>query len=110
MDALIDAALANGLYSTESGRQEVEHVLRGGLAGEATLMPEPPASSQRHRVFDPPAPAELIWPVMAPDANHGVVGDVVRTIEPHTESDPAALLIQFWSRQATQSGEGHSIV
>jgi hypothetical protein len=106
MDALIDAALANGLYSTESGRQEVEHVVRGGLAGEVTLMPEPPASSQRDRVFDPPAPAELIWPVMAPDANHGVVGDVVRTIEPHTESDPAALLIQFLVATGNAIGRG----
>jgi hypothetical protein len=88
MDALIDAALANGLYSTESGRQE------------------PPASSQRDRVFDPPAPAELIWPVMAPDANHGVVGDVVRTIEPHTESDPAALLIQFLVATGNAIGRG----
>ena len=29
------------------------------------------------------------------DALHGLAGDIVRTIEPHTEADPAALLIQF---------------
>ena len=29
------------------------------------------------------------------EAFHGLVGDFVKTIEPHTESDPAALLIQF---------------
>ena len=29
------------------------------------------------------------------DAFHGLAGDVVRTLEPHTEADPAGLLIQF---------------
>jgi len=28
-------------------------------------------------------------------AYHGIVGDFVRTIEPHTESDPVAILVQF---------------
>jgi hypothetical protein len=36
------------------------------------------------------------WPEpMDPAALHGLAGDVVRTIEPHSESDPAAILIQF---------------
>lgn len=97
MDALIDAALANGLYSTESGRQEVEHIVRGGLAGHAMLMPEPPAAG----------PAMLLeWPVLAPDTYHGLIGEVVRTIEPHTESDPAALLIQFLVAAGNAIGRG----
>lgn len=29
------------------------------------------------------------------DAFHGIAGEIVRAIEPHTESDPAAILIQF---------------
>ena len=35
------------------------------------------------------------WPG-PPDeaAQHGVIGDIVRAIEPHTESDPLAILIQ----------------
>jgi len=32
---------------------------------------------------------------LAEAAFHGLAGDVVRTLEPHTEADPAALLIQF---------------
>ena len=32
---------------------------------------------------------------MNDDAFHGLAGDVIRRIEPHTESDPAALLVQF---------------
>jgi hypothetical protein len=36
------------------------------------------------------------WPEMlSPEAFHGLAGEIVRTIEPHTESDPAALLLQL---------------
>lgn len=36
------------------------------------------------------------WPKpMAETAYHGLVGNFVRTIEPHTEADPVALVIQF---------------
>ncbi len=38
---------------------------------------------------------EPAWPTMAAAAYHGLAGDVVRTIEPHSESDPVAVLIQF---------------
>lgn len=36
----------------------------------------------------PPAP-------LGPAAYHGLTGDIVRTLAPHTEADPAALLFQF---------------
>ncbi|MSQ17762.1 MAG: hypothetical protein EXR54_09440 [Dehalococcoidia bacterium] len=36
------------------------------------------------------------WPKpLAEEAFHGLAGEVVRTIEPHTESDPAAILLDF---------------
>lgn len=31
---------------------------------------------------------------LPPEALHGVVGEIVKTIEPHTEADPAAILVQ----------------
>lgn len=35
------------------------------------------------------------WPAPPhPDAYHGLIGDFVRAIEPHSESDPVALLVQ----------------
>ncbi len=34
-------------------------------------------------------------PTLADDAYHGLAGDIVRTIEPTTESHPAAILLQF---------------
>ena len=39
--------------------------------------------------------AEPAWPTMGDDAYHGLAGKVVSAIEPHTESDPVAILIQF---------------
>ncbi len=36
------------------------------------------------------------WPTpLSEPALHGLAGEIVRTIEPHTESDPAALLLQM---------------
>ena len=44
--------------------------------------------------FAPQVPEN--WPQpLAEEAFYGLVGDVIRTIEPHTEADSAALLIQF---------------
>jgi hypothetical protein len=40
-------------------------------------------------------PVQPAWPTMGDDAYHGLAGDLVRAIEPHTESDPVAILIQF---------------
>lgn len=39
---------------------------------------------------------DVLWPdSLDLAAFHGLAGEIVRTIEPHTEADPAALLIQF---------------
>jgi len=36
------------------------------------------------------------WPQpLAEEAFYGLAGDIVRTIKPHTEADPAALMIQL---------------
>ena len=38
----------------------------------------------------------LPWPKpIGPDAYHGVIGDFVNLVEPHTEADPAALMFQY---------------
>jgi hypothetical protein len=46
------------------------------------------------------------WPVMAPEAFHGLAGEFVRLVEPHTESDPVALLLQFLAGFGNQIGRG----
>jgi hypothetical protein len=35
------------------------------------------------------------WPTLHEEAFYGLAGDIVRTIDPHTEADPAALLSQL---------------
>lgn len=35
------------------------------------------------------------WPVAAPELFHGLAGEIVHVIEPHTEADPVALLVQL---------------
>jgi hypothetical protein len=39
--------------------------------------------------------AEPPWPILREEAYSGLAGDVVRAIEPHSEADRAAILIQF---------------
>ncbi|MDQ3364348.1 MAG: YfjI family protein [Myxococcota bacterium] len=55
-----------------------------------------------NRIPDGAPPAEAVeresvsWPApLGPDALHGLVGEVVSTLAPHTESDPAAIALQF---------------
>ncbi len=37
---------------------------------------------------------DISWPIMDEAAYYGVVGEIIRTIAPHTEADPVAILIQ----------------
>lgn len=47
---------------------------------------------------------EVKWPELSEEAFYGLAGDVVRTIAPHTESDPAAILIQFLVTFGSRAG------
>lgn len=45
---------------------------------------------------DEEAPSIVQWPdPIAEEAFHGIAGEIVRTIKPHTEADPVALLLQL---------------
>ena len=46
------------------------------------------------------------WPVMADAAYHGIAGNFVRAIEPHSEADPVALLMQFLTAVGCLFGRG----
>src|SRR5262245_48902095 len=45
-------------------------------------------------IAEPHRQTERPWPKMADSAYLGLAGDIVRIIEPHSESDPVALLTQ----------------
>ncbi len=51
----------------------------------------------------PPKPEDWPQPLSA-EAFNGLTGDIVQTIEPHTEADPAALLIQFLTTFGSVAG------
>ena len=51
------------------------------------------------------------WPTLPASALFGLAGDIVRTIEPHSEADPAAILIQLLAAVGNLIGaELHCIV
>jgi hypothetical protein len=58
------------------------------LAAMAELLPDWSTSSQNSQFASP-------WPVMEPEAFHGLAGKVVETIAPHSEADPNGILLQF---------------
>src|SRR5215470_17347849 len=44
------------------------------------------------------------WPLIDDAAYYGLAGDVVRTIEPHSEADPIAILIQLLAYFGNMAG------
>ena len=65
-------------------------IASSSIANIWELQPAPPPQPE------PPQQAESeAWPEMDRAAYYGLAGDFVRTLEPHTEADPAGLLIQF---------------
>jgi hypothetical protein len=66
-----------------------------------SVLASDPGNSSR-TFFQPPA-----WPEpLAREAFHGLTGEVVRTIEPNSEADPAALLLQFLAAFGNVVGRG----
>ncbi|GGX54158.1 DUF3987 domain-containing protein [Streptomyces fructofermentans] len=51
-----------------------------------------------------PSPTGRPWPVLGEDAFHGLPGRIVRTIEPHTEADPAAMLFTLYAAAGAYIG------
>jgi hypothetical protein len=63
--------------------------------------------SSAHSSPSSPLPAAPHWPEpLASEAFYGLAGEFVRAIEPHSESDPAALLLQFLTAFGNIIGRG----
>jgi hypothetical protein len=74
---------------------EARGVLRANpeLRAEVEALTQPAVSIGKQLT---PHSQERQWPApLASQAFHGIAGEIVHAIEPHTEADPAALLIQF---------------
>ncbi|HXX75852.1 MAG TPA: DUF3987 domain-containing protein [Nitrospiraceae bacterium] len=79
-------AFAEALEQFDETEKRVQEHFLNGLE---TMIPptEEPVSMDDRR-------EQESWPVLDPLAIRGVLGELVRAIEPHSEADPAALLIQ----------------
>lgn len=74
------------------------------VAGAKAKKRDVPAVETRPR---PPRGAPMAgWPQLDPLALHGPAGEMVRTIEPHTEADPAALLADLLVSFGSAVGSG----
>lgn len=62
-----------------------------------------PAPIPTRETWTPPV---MPWPIMREDAYHGLGGEIVRVIEPQTESDPVAVLVQFLALAGNCIGTG----
>jgi uncharacterized protein DUF3987 len=67
----------------------------------AQTFTPPPAGNGKANGHDPDP-----WPIINPAAYHGIAGDVVAALSPHTESDPIALLVQFLVSTGNAIGRG----
>jgi hypothetical protein len=69
------------------------------LRAMVTALPEVAAPTDNHSSAAEPTlvanVALVAWPTMADAAYHGVAGEIVNTVKPHTEADPVAILIQL---------------
>jgi 5S rRNA maturation endonuclease (ribonuclease M5) len=59
------------------------------LAAMVEALPDWSISSQNSHFAASP------WPVLEPEAFHGLAGKVVETVAPHSEADPNGILLQF---------------
>ncbi len=75
-------------------RNTFQQVLRRAQAGLVALAEKEPTNQEEPVSFQVP---ETGWPAMDAAALHGLVGDAVRLIEPHTEADSVSLVVSFLS-------------
>src|SRR5262245_58877285 len=77
--------------------QECEEIFRNiEEMAEIAAVEAQAASNERVTERLSESIGEREWPKpLAQQAFHGIAGEFVRAIEPHTEADPAALLFQF---------------
>jgi hypothetical protein len=82
---------ADGMRSILAGA--VENMANGSASGTSrSNRPEP--KDQDGSTTNFASCASFAWPVMDDAAFHGILGDIVQTISPHSEADPVALLLQ----------------
>ncbi|MEV8072198.1 DUF3987 domain-containing protein [Streptomyces pseudogriseolus] len=62
------------------------------------------------RLWTPKSESARPWPSLSERAYHGLAGDIVRAIEPHTEADPAALLFTLYAGAGAMIGRAPHVL
>lgn len=88
----------------EDSRNHFRTVVRRAQSALATLPDEMPDVSPTVQSV------AAGWPSLDDAALHGLAGDVVRLIEPHTEADPVALLVSFLSEFGAMLNRGPHLI
>jgi hypothetical protein len=100
----------SGLARREKWRDRPDY-RRRTVAAALRLVTEQcqPPSAERQRadaIEELPIPEPQPWPALGEDAYHGLAGEVLRAIEPHTEADPVAVLAQLLAAFGNAVGRG----
>jgi hypothetical protein len=105
----LNSEIIHDRFCTPSGMQATREYHQERERNEAISRPARSGDSNKLAELEPSDGDELPaaeWPVMNGAAYHGLVGEVTRTILPHTEADPAALVIQFLVAAGNAIGRG----
>jgi hypothetical protein len=98
VDELQRVAESYGLIA-EFGEDEIQRILSEAFRPFVETARSPIENARAAQVNEQATQADNgsgeKWPTMDEAAYYGLAGDFVRTLEPHTEADPAGLLIQF---------------
>jgi hypothetical protein len=78
---------------------------RNGHA-EAHFADERREKAGSSKISDASVSGAPSWPVLAEEAYHGLPGDIVRSIEPHSEADPVAVLANLLCAFGNAIGRG----
>jgi hypothetical protein len=82
----LEAALTEAKAAAEASDLDLIHTLPRSASA--------PRRTEIVQLENAPGPITPTWPILNPNALYGLPGDLVRQIEPHTEADPVALLVQ----------------
>lgn len=97
---LAEAAAQCGLDEGEAVRTLASGLTAGMANPRTSLMPDNGTAAARkaNEANEGPgsslsSPSSQPWPILDQAARYGLAGDIVATIEPHSEADPVALLL-----------------
>jgi hypothetical protein len=94
----------------DPARTAVGDALLDRIAREHVAQLESNGATARRNVHGSGVVPAEAWPTPpADEAYHGLAGDVVRTIEPYSEADPVALLLQLLTAWGSLVGRGPHI-